>query len=575
MYKILAVILARGGSKGIPRKNIRPINGHPLISYTITAALHSKYIDRLIVSTDDDEIANIALEYGAEVPFKRPAHLAEDHVFSRDALQHAVIEAERIYNTVYDYVVELPCVAPLRDHEDINQALEKLIGTGADSVISVCQVGDKHPVRMKKIVNDQIFDFTSEFPEGEGSRRQDLPPCYIRNGAIYSMKRDTIVKEFSRNGSVSRPFIMDEERSVNIDSMPDFYLAEMMIRQGKTRNRPIPVTSNKIEHYEKSGAKKVLVTLAMHFLPDLKEQLKQAYDVIFAPGVQKEQLELLVADRDAWIVSPVPPYRIDQEIIDKAPHLLFVGSASTGSNHLDLDYLQKKGIVVSYLKGTKVIEDVHASAEFSFALMLAVIKKAVPAMEAARLGVWREAEDAFRGIEAYGKTIGLVGYGRIGKKMARYAHAFGMNVLAHDPHVHIQENHVSQVELDDLLTKSDIVSVHVHLDASTQGMFSETVFSKMKHGAFFINTSRGEIVVEADLIQAMNTGKIAAAGVDVISCESEHEKFNHPLIAYARENPQRLLVSPHMAGLTVDSERKTANYIINEMNATLIRASAT
>tara|TARA_B100000676_G_scaffold312306_1_gene385872 strand:+ start:2310 stop:3011 length:702 start_codon:yes stop_codon:yes gene_type:complete len=227
--KTLAVILARGGSKGIPKKNIVDLNGMPLIYYTIKAALFSNVFDEVVVSTDCSEIAEVAKFHGALVPFMRPDELSQDHVWSRDALKHAVVECERIFNKTYDYVVELPCVAPLRNAIHIKEAHQKLVETGADSVISVTQMQDKHPVRMKRIVNDTIQDFCKEFPEGEGSRRQDLEPCFIRNGAIYAMTRDCIVERFSRNGSVSRPYIMDELVSVNIDTMIDLVTAKAIL----------------------------------------------------------------------------------------------------------------------------------------------------------------------------------------------------------------------------------------------------------------------------------------------------------------------------------------------------------
>lgn len=228
--KTLAVILARGGSKGIPKKNIVDLNGAPLIYYTIKAALDSDVFDEVVVSTDCDQIAATAVECGALVPFTRPKELSLDHVWSRDALKHAVIECERIFEKTYDYIIELPCVAPLRGARHIKEAYNKIVETGADSVISVCQMQDKHPVRMKRIVNDTIQDFCKLHPEGEGSRRQDLEPCYIRNGAIYAMTRDCIVEKFSRNGEISRPYIMDELESVNIDSMIDLVTAKAILR---------------------------------------------------------------------------------------------------------------------------------------------------------------------------------------------------------------------------------------------------------------------------------------------------------------------------------------------------------
>ena len=228
--KTLAVILARGGSKGIPKKNIKIMNGKPLIYWTIKAALNANIFDEVVVSTDSEEIAKIAKECGALVPFIRPGELAQDHVFSRDAVKHAVLECEKIYNKIYDYVFELPCVSPLRDENHIREAYEKLVKTNADSVTAVYKLDGMHPLRIKKIENDLIKDYYDEYPEGEASRRQDLQKCYIRNGSIYSMKRDVIVNQFSRYGTINRPYIMSDKVSIDIDTELDFQIAEIMLK---------------------------------------------------------------------------------------------------------------------------------------------------------------------------------------------------------------------------------------------------------------------------------------------------------------------------------------------------------
>lgn len=228
---VLGVILARGGSKGIPKKNIKLLNGKPLIAYTIEAGIESGIFDELIVSTDSKEIASISESFGAKAPFIRPAELSGDTVWSRDALKHAVLEAEKIYKKSYSYIIELPCIAPLRKSWHIKEAFLKLSEGGLDSITSVVKMGDKHPVRMKRIVNNELKDFTTEFPEGEGSRRQDLEPCYIRNGAIYGMTRDCIINKFSRHGKICRPYIMDDESSINIDTLLDFKLAEILVNE--------------------------------------------------------------------------------------------------------------------------------------------------------------------------------------------------------------------------------------------------------------------------------------------------------------------------------------------------------
>lgn len=229
--RILGVTLARGGSKSVPRKNIALLNNIPLIAYTITEAKRSKFLTRYIVSTDDIEIQKVAIQYGAEAPFLRPTELASDNSSSVDAIQHAVAWVEDEEGSTYDYVVELMCTNPMKTSNDIDTAIEKLIETGADSVIGVHKLEDHHPIRIKKIIDDRIEDFC--LPETLETRRQDLKPeAYIRNGSIYALRRDHLMVEGKRYGSNnSRPLIMSPEKGVNVDSYIDFKLAEILIKE--------------------------------------------------------------------------------------------------------------------------------------------------------------------------------------------------------------------------------------------------------------------------------------------------------------------------------------------------------
>ena len=228
--KILAVTLARGGSKSVPKKNIKKINGIPLIGYTIREALKSKLITRYIVSTDDIEIKNISESLGADVPFIRPKNLAGDSSSSVSALQHAVSWVENQEKTTYDFVIELMCTNPLKDVHDIDECINKLVASNADSVIAVHKLEDHHPSRIKKIINDKIVDFC--VPEILESRRQDLRPfAYIRSGSIYALKRDYLMQKNARYGSEnSRPYILNEEKAINVDTQFDFLLAEQILK---------------------------------------------------------------------------------------------------------------------------------------------------------------------------------------------------------------------------------------------------------------------------------------------------------------------------------------------------------
>jgi len=227
--KILCVLQVRGGSKGVPKKNIREVNGKPLMNWTIESAKKSGVFESIWISSDSDEILEVGRK--AEVnTIRRPEELSGDEVLSVDSLYWAVEQIEELKQNKYDYVVELPVVCPLRNETHIKEAVEKLITTGADSVISVTQMTDKHPVRMKRITDDDLIeDFCSEYPEGDAGRRQDLEPCYIRNGGIYSMKRNTLMNEKTRHGKISRPYVMEDKYSVNIDNEMDLKLVGVML----------------------------------------------------------------------------------------------------------------------------------------------------------------------------------------------------------------------------------------------------------------------------------------------------------------------------------------------------------
>jgi CMP-N-acetylneuraminic acid synthetase len=227
--RILGITLARGGSKSVPRKNIKEICGKPLIAYTIEEALKSSYIDDFIVSTDDTEIKSVAEEYNANVPFLRPSELSDDQSSSSSALIHAVKFMETTNSCKYDLIVELMCTNPLKNKLDIDLVIEKASKTNSESVIAVHRLDDHHPARIKKIVDDKIVDFCVEEPNE--ARRQDLRPfAYIRSGSIYCMRRDFLMDKGMRyGGEDSRPYILPDERAVNIDTLNDFMLADLII----------------------------------------------------------------------------------------------------------------------------------------------------------------------------------------------------------------------------------------------------------------------------------------------------------------------------------------------------------
>ncbi len=226
--KILGIIPARGGSKGLPGKNIKLLNGIPLIAYTIKEALNSK-LDTCIVSTDSEEIAQVARNYGGNVPFLRPTEFATDEASSVDVVLHAIDFMKVNHNQEYDAIMLLQPTTPFRNSEDINQAIDILMSSQADSVISVTDVGGTHPARMKFIVDGNLIDppFVEAF---EGQNRQELKPMFIRNGGIYLTRID-VIKGGSFKGTISKALVMPQKRSVNIDDIDDFEFAEWLLNK--------------------------------------------------------------------------------------------------------------------------------------------------------------------------------------------------------------------------------------------------------------------------------------------------------------------------------------------------------
>lgn len=226
---ILGVITARGGSKGIPGKNIKLLDGKPLIAWTIEAAKKSRYITHLIVSTDNAEIAKVAKKYGTEIPFMRPRELAEEKTPHVPVMQHAVRFMEDKLNIVFDAAVILQPTSPFRTPDDIDGTIAKLFEyPEATSAVSVCELTETHPIKVKKMEGDRVLPYG--IPEPEGGRRQDLPTAYKRSSAVYVMKRKTLIEDNRLYGDYVVGHIVPTERSIDIDTSLDWVKAEWMLQ---------------------------------------------------------------------------------------------------------------------------------------------------------------------------------------------------------------------------------------------------------------------------------------------------------------------------------------------------------
>lgn len=224
---ILAIIPARGGSKGIPRKNIKSLAGKPLIAWSIESGRESKYIDRIIVSTEDEEIRDISLDYGAEVPFLRPKELAQDNTSSVDTIVDVIMKIKDIENLEYDFILLLQPTSPLREVKHIDESIELLINNSDkyDAVISVTEL--EHPVFWNRKIDDskRLINFM-EYDKSKKYRRQDFKKTFRLNGAIYLIKVDVFLNCMSFETKSTLAYEMDRKSSIDIDCIEDMELAE-------------------------------------------------------------------------------------------------------------------------------------------------------------------------------------------------------------------------------------------------------------------------------------------------------------------------------------------------------------
>jgi len=227
-YKVLCTICARGGSKGVKNKNIKPILGKPLIAYTIEQAIASKLFEHIVISTDSDDIANITKMYGAEVFFKRSAELASDTAGKLDVIRDAFIRSEEYYGEEFEYLIDLDATAPLREVEDIVKSFEQFLNADNDNLITampsrrspyfnLVEVDKQGKVYLSKTLDDSIV------------RRQDTPKSYDMNASIYIWKRDSILNDKSLFLEKTGLYIMPEERSIDIDTELDYKFVEFLL----------------------------------------------------------------------------------------------------------------------------------------------------------------------------------------------------------------------------------------------------------------------------------------------------------------------------------------------------------
>ena len=284
-------------------------------------------------------------------------------------------------------------------------------------------------------------------------------------------------------------------------------------------------------------------------------------EVVFEPDLwnDPDALTKAVAEADAIIVRNQT--QVTAELIAAAPNLKIIARAGAGLDNIDTDAATAAGVVVSFAPS----ENSLSVAELAMGLFISLARNIATADKDIRKGNWNRA--LFTGSELSGKTLGVVGIGRIGTLVAQRAKAFGMNIVAHDKFVDQNASHytdldVSFVELDELLAQADYITVHLPLLPSTRKLFNKELFAKMKSSAFFVNTSRGEVVDEAALAEALENGIIAGAGLDVR--ETEPPTSGDPII-----ESDKTVLTPHIAAFTNEAQERVVASVCRDSAAVL------
>lgn len=295
------------------------------------------------------------------------------------------------------------------------------------------------------------------------------------------------------------------------------------------------------------------------YSPEARVILEQIGTVDNGPLTRGELLARL-PEYDVLIVRLA--HQIDAEVLARGERLRAIVSATTGLDHIDLAEAERRGVAVLSLRGeTEFLRSIPATAELAWALLLGLVRRLPQAYASVLRGEWNR--DAFRGHDLCGRSLGILGLGRIGEKVARYGLAFGMRVLAYDP---TRDPWMEGVErantMDELLAASEVLSIHVPLNERTEGLIGRRELALLPPGALLVNTARGAVLQREALLEALESGRLSGAALDVLW--DERGAADERLLEYARTH-ENLLITPHIGGATVESMAATEVFMARKL----------
>jgi len=302
---------------------------------------------------------------------------------------------------------------------------------------------------------------------------------------------------------------------------------------------------------------KILCLTPIKHLDGIYEYLETFGEVDYRPNMNDFDFSFIDIDKyDVIFCNPNKQnYKLDKDILTNFNGTIL--TASTGLNHIDINYCNEKGIkVMSHKDDMELLNELPSTAELAFGLMSSMLRNIPSSFEDVKVGGWDY--DMHMGHQLKGKTIGIIGYGRLGKMMSKYCEAFGMEVLKYDPYVIKSGYH-----LDYILKNSDIISLHVHANNETRHIIDKKVLGKMKNNSYIVNTSRGEIVNEHDIVDCLKSGKLKGYATDVIEDEYGN-RYKSPILNGVKKG-LNILVTPHVGGMTWEGQQKAYKWSINKL----------
>jgi len=552
--RIAALICGRLEDDRFPGRNTFPLIGRPMMVYPILAAQHAQYVDRVYVTTDSPAIARVARHSGINV-VERPSELTGPSVTLEPILVHGYDAVTKDLGLEPEALVVLLCNAPTVTGGLIDKGIEVLLkNDNLDAVMSVSRHNEYHPRYVLRLNRDGLLaspvDDAARLSPQEDAYFPDslfwvLRPQRVFDGTFKTVQPNCIV-----NCSTKQVFPLIHEGYGDVDYLWQIpAIEDWLRRQGFSEDqtpyepqatRPVVTSEPTSERKQASGCRVLITTIPFGEVNRRPLELLEAAGVDYAINpigrkLREEELAELIGDFDVLIAGTEP---ITAKVLDRAPRLKLISRVGIGLDSVDLQAARRRGVLVSYTPEAPA----PAVAELTIGLMLSALRSIPHADRGVRNGVWHR----YLGARLAGKTVGVIGVGRVGGRVIQHLAGFEARILANDLKPTLGAHTAPYVQWTDKTTiykEADLITLHLPLTSQTRNLVTARELSLMQAHAILINTSRGGIVNEQALAEALRASRLGGAALDVF----QQEPYAGPLA-----NTENCILTCHMGSMTKD-----------------------